>query len=267
MSKLLVHSRETADPSGILLSVTPESANWKYVGFEVAALKKGQSLRKVTGEREYCVVLLSGKASVGTSKAFWENIGERMNIFEKTPPYSVYVPSDDHFEITAVTDLEVALCSAPGKGTHEARLIAPADVGAEVRGTGRMERLIHNILPENEPADSLLIVEVYTPNGNWSSYPPHKHDTNDLPNETYLEETYYHRLENDKGFAIQRVYTKDGSLDESMTVKNGDLVLVPKGFHSVSAPPGYDLYYLNVMAGPVRTWKLFNDPDHEWLRK
>ena len=129
-----------------------------------------------------------------------------------------------------------------------------------------MERRIHHILMEDAAAESLLVTEVVTPGGHWSSYPPHKHDTNDPPRETALEETYYHRLRDERGFAVQRVYTADRSLDESLTVRNSECVLVPRGFHTVSAAPGYDLYYLNVMSGPVRQWKVTFDPDHERLR-
>ncbi|WP_027092733.1 5-deoxy-glucuronate isomerase [Cohnella thermotolerans] len=265
MSKLIVPSRKQADPQGNLLSITPESAGWTYVGFEVYALKAGQSLRKDTGDREVCLVLLAGKAKVVASDFAAEEIGRRMSVFEKIPPYSVYVPSGDCYEVTALTDLELAVCTAPGFGGHKARLIAPEHVGVETRGYGNIERLIHNILPESQPADSLLVVEVFTPAGHWSSYPPHKHDQDDLPNESYLEETYYHKVNPGKGFAVQRVYTDDRSLDETMIVKDGDAVLVPKGYHPVSAPPGYDVYYLNVMAGPHRVWKFQNDPDHEWL--
>jgi 5-deoxy-glucuronate isomerase len=116
----------------------------------------------------------------------------------------------------------------------------------------------------DEEADSLLVCEVRTPGGHWSSYPPHKHDRDALPGESFLEETYYHRISPPQGFALQRVYTGDGSLDETLVVRDGDTVLVPRGYHTVSAPPGYDLYYLNVMAGPVREWAVANDPDHEW---
>jgi 5-deoxy-glucuronate isomerase len=118
---------------------------------------------------------------------------------------------------------------------------------------------------EDRPAERLLVVEVITPNGHWSSYPPHKHDQDDRPRETYLEETYYHRIRPEKGFAVQRVYTEDRAIDETVTFFDGDVVLVPRGYHVVSTPPGYDLYYLNVMAGPVREWKIKNDPEHEWL--
>ncbi|WP_029192832.1 5-deoxy-glucuronate isomerase [Paenibacillus harenae] len=266
-SKLIVPLRERPAEDGSMLRITPESAGWQYVGFEAVKLEAGQSLRRETGENEVCLVLLSGRASVSTSKASWPEIGRRMSVFEKIPPYSVYVPSGDRYELTALTDVELAVCAAPGKGGHEARLIAPEQVGVEKRGSGSMERLVHNILPEREPADSLLVVEVFTPEGHWSSYPPHKHDRDALPDESLLEETYYFRVEPEQGFAVQRVYTDDRSLDETLTVKNGQAVLVPKGYHPVSAPAGYEVYYLNVMAGPVRTWRFCNDPDHEWMLK
>ncbi|UUZ85408.1 5-deoxy-glucuronate isomerase [Paenibacillus sp. P26] len=265
MSELIVKPAAQPGPEGTVLAVTPASAGWEYVGFEVVRLEEGQSLRRETGDQEVCLVLLSGKADVSTKQEAWHGIGQRMSVFEKTPPYSVYVPSGDHYEVKAVTPLELAVCAAPGKGGYPARLIAPQQVGVETRGYGNLERQIHNILPEQEPADSLLVVEVFTPNGHWSSYPPHKHDRDAAPDESLLEETYYFRVEPEQGFAVQRVYTDDRSLDETLVVKNGEAVLVPRGYHPVSAPPGYEVYYLNVMAGPTRTWKFHNDPDHAWI--
>ncbi|KPH77899.1 5-deoxy-glucuronate isomerase [Oceanobacillus caeni] len=266
MSELLINPKATPDQDGSVIKVTPGDAGWKYVGFEVYQLKPGQTFEKETGDLEVAVVLLSGKADAKTNKQSWDNIGERMSVFDDTPAYTVYVSSDDRVELTAITDLEIAVCTAPGKGTYEARLITPKDVLVAQRGYGSLEREIHNILPADKPADSLFIFEVFTPEGNWSSYPPHKHDEDNLPQESYLEETYYHRVSSpENGFAIQRVYTHDKSLDETIVVRDGDLVLVPKGFHPVSNPPGYKLYYLNVMAGPVREWKFTNDKDHEWL--
>ncbi|WP_025950763.1 5-deoxy-glucuronate isomerase [Geobacillus thermocatenulatus] len=264
MSQLVIPSHPPNE-EGNVVRVTPESAGWEYVGFEVYVLAKGQTLRKETLAQEACLVLLKGKANISTKQERWEQIGLRMDVFEKVPPYSVYVPANDVYEIEAVTDVEVAVCLAPGKGTYPARLIPPSEVGVEIRGAGNIERRVHNILPESQPADSLLVVEVFTPEGNWSSYPPHKHDQNNLPHESYLEETYYHKVNPGHGFMVQRVYTDDRSIDETMVVKNGDVVLVPKGYHPVSAPPGYEGYYLNVMAGPVRTWRFHNDPDHEWV--
>ncbi|MFC5468508.1 5-deoxy-glucuronate isomerase [Cohnella suwonensis] len=267
MSKLIVKPLNEPREGGSVLSVTPESAGWTYVGFEVLQLRAGDKTERLTENKEVCLVLLSGKANIRTRHADWINIGKRMNVFEKTPPFSVYVPNDDRYEITALTDAEIAVCSAPGKGTHAARLIHPDQVGVETRGQGNVERQIHNILPEGEDADSLLVVEVFTPEGHWSSYPPHKHDRDALPDESLLEETYYFRVQPEQGFAIQRVYTDDRSIDETMAVTDGQAVLVSKGYHPVSAPPGYEVYYLNVMAGPRRIWKFHNDPDHAWQLK
>jgi len=267
MSRLLVKGKAVPDADGLVVDISPESAGWKYVGFQVYRLSPGGTLVRSSGDREACLVLLSGRADVRTAKAEWRNIGERMSVFEGKPPYSVYVPSGDGFEVMALTDLELAVCLAPGKGIYPARLIEPGDVGVETRGYGNMERRIHNILPESQPADSLLVVEVFTPDGHWSSYPPHKHDVDDPPRETYLEETYFHKVRPEHGFAVQRVYTDDRSLDETLVVRNNEAVLVPAGYHPVAAPPGYEVYYLNVMAGPVRMWRFHNDPDHEWLLK
>ncbi|WP_391574379.1 5-deoxy-glucuronate isomerase [Cohnella sp.] len=265
MSKLIVTPESTPGADGRVLAVTPASAGWKYVGFEVFRLLPGQTLSRSTGDNEACLVLLSGRADVRTNREIWVGIGQRMSVFEKIPPYSVYVPADDTYEVTALTELELAVCIAPGTTRLPARLIEPDAVGVELRGSGSTERLIHNILPESEAADSLLVVEVFTPDGHWSSYPPHKHDRDALPDESLLEETYYYHVQPEQGFAVQRVYTDDLTLNETLAVRDGETVLVPKGYHPVSAPPGYEVYYLNVMAGPVRTWKFHNDPAHAWL--
>ena len=162
-------------------------------------------------------------------------------------------------------------CSAPGlSGGLPARVIAPDTLKQEVRGKGSNTRYVTDILSEGEPADSLLVVEVITPAAHTSSYPPHKHDRDDLPSESYLEETYYHRLNPPQGFAFQRVYTdadKNGhrALDEAMAIEDGDVVLVPKGYHPCGTAHGYDLYYLNVMAGPQRIWRFNTEPAHRWL--
>ena len=167
--------------------------------------------------------------------------------------------------MTASSDeCQVALCWAPAERGVQPALIRAADVIQFKRGSGRTERTIHNILMEDRPAESLFVTEAITPAGNWSSYPPHKHDTVDPPRETYLEETYYHRTARPEGFAVQLVYTDDRSLNEAIQVRDGDVVLVPRGYHPVAAGPGYGLYYLNVMAGPTRRWLTTTDPDHRW---
>jgi 5-deoxy-glucuronate isomerase len=165
--------------------------------------------------------------------------------------------------VTLEGEGEVALCWAPAVRGAQARVLETR--AAEVRGEGSFERRIHNILMGDRPADGLLVTEVLTPGGHWSSYPPHKHDRDAMPDESFLEETYYHRVSPARGFGLQRVYTADGALDETVAVRDRQTVLVPRGYHTVSAPPGYDLYYLNVMAGPTRAWAIANDPDHEWM--
>jgi 5-deoxy-glucuronate isomerase len=263
-SPLLIHPSAAAD--GVRHRITPESAGWRYVGFEMHAMTRGAQHAFATGAREICVVVLSGKARVTTADFDSGPIGERADVFSGLP-WSVYAPPHADVAIEAVEDCEIAICSAPGVGRYPARLIAPGAVETLTRGKGSNTRHVRNVLPETAAAESLLVVEVITPGGHWSSYPPHKHDRDALPDESLLEETYYHRLLPPQGFAFQRVYTEDRSLDETMAVGDGDVVLVPRGYHPVGASHGYDLYYLNVMAGPKRVWRFHNDPAHEWLMK
>lgn len=263
MSDLLV---KPSGASGKVHHITPQSAGWSYVGFGLYRLKAGEIAAEETGDREVILVLVEGKAEIsGAGKDFGE-LGERMNVFERLPPHAAYLPNGTSWRAKATTDCTLAVCSAPGKGGYEARVIGPAGIGLDERGKGANTRYIHNIAMENrDMADSLLVTEVFTPQGNWSSYPPHRHDEDDFPDMTYLEESYYHRLNPDQGFGFQRVFTEDGSLDETMAVTSHDVVLVPKGHHPCGAPYGYEMYYLNVMAGPLRKWRFKNHPDHDWI--
>jgi 5-deoxy-glucuronate isomerase len=264
MSNLLVRP-SAPDPRGAIHRITPQSAGWRYVGFDVHVLRPGRTFAQETGDREACLVLLSGRARVKGGSEDFGIIGDRASPFDGSP-WSVYVPAHSSFSVTAETECELAVCWAPAKGERKVHLIRPDDVGQETRGQGTNTRYVRNILPDTSPlAECLLVVEVITPGGHWSSYPPHKHDVDDPPRETYLEETYYHRLKRGSGFALQRVYTDDRSLDETMAVADRDVVLVPRGYHPVGAPHGFDLYYLNVMAGPVRQWKFTMSPEHAFL--
>jgi 5-deoxy-glucuronate isomerase len=250
---------------GSILEVTPQSAGWSHVGFQVVNLAPGQSHDGGAQDREACLVVLSGTANIVAGEVSVENAGGRQNVFDDVPPAAVYVPAGVAYSVMAVSRVELAIGTAPASAGGRARLIDPASMSREVRGTGTNQRFVRNILPETETAESLLVVEVITPGGHWSSYPPHKHDTAVEGEETALEETYYHRLNPPQGFAIQRVYTDDRSIDETITVEDGDVVMVPRGYHPTGAPHGYDLYYLNVMAGPNRKWIFRNDPDHDWI--
>jgi 5-deoxy-glucuronate isomerase len=253
VSKLVVRRADT-------LEVTPESAGWSYVGFEVCSLRRGEVVERSTGGRELCVVVLAGTADIGR----WKDVGTRSTVFGGTPD-AAYLPPGERVLIGAKSErCDVALCWAPAAKGAAPALIKAAEIKPFQRGSGRTARTIHNILMEDRPAEALLVTEVLTPAGNWSSYPPHKHDTDDLPREAYLEETYYHRMAKPEGFAVQLVYTDDRSLDEAIQVRDGDVVMVPRGYHPVAAGPGYDLYYLNVMAGPHRRWLVTTDPNHRW---
>jgi 5-deoxy-glucuronate isomerase len=222
----------------------------EYVGFE--AVRVAGRIDRREEERETCVVLLSGRASLN-------GLGDaaRATPFDG-PPVALYVPPGTAW--WAEGACELGICTAPARGGLEPRLLdAPETL---TRGEGTEERRIANILMEGEQAESLLVTEVVTPAGHWSSYPPHKHDTDAMPDEALLEETYYHRLRGGRGFACQRVYTDDRALDETLAVEDGDVVLVPRGYHPVAGDPRADLYYLNVMAGPVRAWRVTVDPDY-----
>ncbi|CAN5329718.1 5-deoxy-glucuronate isomerase [soil metagenome] len=265
-SRLLVRPDRHA-PGGRLIHVTPKSARWTYVGFDQYRLGRRAAAAATTGKREVCLVFISGKANVEAGGNKLGLVGGRASPFEGKP-WAVYVPAGSDWRVSAIGNVEFAVCSAPATGSKDVRVIKPDELSVIERGKGTNLRRVVNILTETDTtAESLLVVEVITPGGHWSSYPPHKHDRDAFPNETALEETYYHRLKPAQGFAFQRIYTDDRALDETITVADGDVTLVPRGYHPCGAPHGYDLYYLNVMAGPRRAWRFHNDPSHEWMLK
>jgi len=258
--------RKPQGAHGKVHDITPESAEWGYVGFGLYRLKPGDTVSERTNTTEVILVLVEGKARITASGEDFGDMGERMSVFDKLPPHCVYVPAESDWIAMATTDCVLAVCTAPGKPGRKAQKLGPEGLTLEQRGKGANTRYIHNIAMEGrDVADSLLVTEVFTPQGNWSSYPPHRHDEDNYPDMTYLEETYYHRLNPAQGYGIQRVFTEDGSLDETMAVSDGDVVLVPKGHHPCGSPYGYEMYYLNVMAGPMRKWRFKNHPDHDWI--
>ncbi|MBV9944940.1 MAG: 5-deoxy-glucuronate isomerase [Solirubrobacterales bacterium] len=265
MSELLVSGASAPESDGTILSVTPESAGWEHIGFEVLALSGGDTAERACGARELCLVVISGVVHIASEHGEWLDLGGRPDPWSGLPD-AAYLPPRSHVGLRAADDgAEVALCWAPAPGGGATPRVLPGvAIETETRGHGALERFIRPILMEDQGAESLLVVEVLTPDGHWSSYPPHKHDHDDPPRQSRLEETYYHRIRPDRGFGLQRVYAYDSALDEAITFRDRDCVLVPRGYHTVSAPPGYELYYLNVMAGPTRLWAVVNDPDHEW---
>ena len=253
--------RKPSGTSGHVHAITPGSAGWRYVGFDLWRAASGSIVEADTGDRETILVFVEGRGRVVIAGQSFGELGDRMDVFERTPPHCIYVPNGSNWRVETTTDCVLAACTAPGKGGHPPRRLGPEGIDLERRGAGTNTRFIHNIAMEGrEVADSLLVTEVFTPAGHWSSYPPHRHDEDDFPAITYLEETYYHRLSPASGFGVQRVFTEDGSLDQTMAVSDHDVVLVPRGHHPCAAPHGVEMYYLNVMAGPRRAWRFKAHP-------
>jgi 5-deoxy-glucuronate isomerase len=238
---------------------------YDYLSFESRKLAAGEKYEGETGARELCLVVLGGLASVQTPVAWWQRIGGRATVFEGMP-YSVYLPVSTKFEVTTENGCDLAFCYCRAELQYPAHLVTPDEVRVEIRGGGNATRQINHILTPEFPAQRLLVVEVFTPAGNWSSYPPHKHDVHNPPGEVDLEEIYYYRIDRPEGYAIQKVYTADRRIDETLSVRDGELVLIPEGYHPVVAAHGYNVYYLNALAGSARSMAASDDPDYAWVR-
>jgi len=245
--------------------VAIETYGFEYIGFRNRQLAAGESVQEDTGEYELAIVVLGGICSVDSSAGKWSAIGQRADVF-KGLPYTLYLPIQTRFTLTAEGPCDLAFCYCKADRAFPARLMTPDDVEVEIRGGGNATRQINHIIKPDFPADRLMVVEVYTPSGNWSSYPPHKHDVHNPPGEVDLEEIYYYHVSDPAGYAIQKVYTADRCIDQTMTVRHGDLVQVPEGYHPVVAAHGYDVYYLNVLAGSARSMAASDDPTYAWVR-
>ncbi len=248
--------------------ITPENAGWSFAGLRVIRLAPGGVRMLETGPDEMIVLPLSGFCAVECDGHRFQLQG-RASVFARVTDFA-YVPRDARVRISTAGGAEIALPSARAR-----RRLAPAygpaeKVPVEIRGTGACTRQVSNFCaPEAFPADRLVAVELLTPAGNWSSYPPHKHDE-EREGEAILEEIYYFRIAGPSGFGIHRTYTKDGAIDATVTVGDGDVFLVPRGYHGPCvASPNHDMYYLNVLAGPgeKRTMAFCDDPDHHWVRE
>ncbi len=252
----------TGGAVGRPLEVTPALAGWRYLSFHTYVLRQGQTLGGETAGDELCMVLLAGQITVVSGGTTWEC--ERRDVFHGRP-YAMYLPPGCAYSVTARADTEVACGRAPATGQLPPRLITPEQVAIEIRGGHNVTRQINHILDPGA-AEKLLCVEVYTPSGNWSSYPPHRHDVDNPPQEVDLEEVYYYRVNPPDGWAMQRLYTDDRSTDEAVIASHGDVVLVRQGYHPVVAAPGYDVYYLNFLAGTTPSWAALDDPQLAWVR-
>lgn len=265
MSDLLVRPATLNGPSGETLNVTPAQTGFEYLTFRARKLAQGESYLGFTDGNELGLVLLGGTCSVESPAGSWQHLGRRANVFSGMPT-ALYLPINTEFTITAESDCDLAFCYCRAEESFPARLIRPEDIEVEVRGGANATRQINHIIKPEFPAQRLLVVEVYTPSGNWSSYPPHKHDVHNPPTEVDLEEVYYYRIDKPEGYAIQKVYTPDRRIDATLSVRDGELVLVPEGYHPVVAAHGYNVYYLNALAGSARSMAASDDPDYAWVR-
>jgi 5-deoxy-glucuronate isomerase len=238
---------------------------FEFLSFETRKLATGETYAGATGALELAIVVLGGVCSVASSRGEWKSFGKRATVFDGMP-YTLYLPINTEFTVSTESSCDLAFCYAKAEEEFPAQLVTPEMVGIEIRGGGNATRQIHDMIPPSFAAHRLIVVEVFTPSGNWSSFPPHKHDVHNPPGEVDLEEIYYYRIEKPEGFAIQRVYTRDKKLDETITVRDEQLVLIPEGYHPVAAAHGYNVYYLNALAGSARSLAASDDPDYAWVR-
>ena len=247
-------------------AVDPTSASWRYLSFHVERLSDGEQVSRATDGEEVALVPLAGRCAIESGGERWE-LGGRASVFDGMP-WALYLPRESEYTVVALDDVEVAVCGALAEERLEPRLVRPDEVEIEVRGSGNATRQINHIIKPEFPAQRLLVVEVFTPAGNWSSYPPHKHDEDHPPGEVVLEEVYYYRTQTEPAgaFAVQRLYSPQHGTDVTETVRDGDIMLVPHGYHTTAAAHGYDLYYLNGLAGDRRSMASADDPALAWIR-
>jgi len=273
--------RPIADPGDpdLILSITPEKAGWKYISFQARRLGEGRSWSFSTGENELAIVNLSGRYVVLSNRGQWGGIGGRDSVFTGAG-HVLYLPRRTDFTITAERGGEFALAWVSTDQDHTPFLTKPKDVPISIRGGDNVSRQINDLLPPGSPVHRLVLVEVYTPSGNWSSYPPHKHDVHiedEKGNlvEADLEEVYFYKIDKPEGYAYQRVYTDERSplhragypIEALVRAQDNCAVLVPEGYHPVVGAPGYTTYYLNVLAGSAQSLANQDDPSYSWVKK
>ena len=253
------------------ITVSPESVGWEHLHFKSVKLCAGEEWSFQTGTNELALIILGGCCDVVSKQGEWRSLGSRVDVFHGMPT-SLYFSRNTNFTVHALTEeLDFACGWAAATKDFPAHLIKPEDVNIELRGGGNASRQINQIIPPGFPCERLVVVEVYTPSGNWSSYPPHKHDQRRVSAEgklleADLEEIYFYKIDRPEGFAYQRVYTDDRHMDELILVLDNHLVLSPEGYHPVVAAHGYTAYYLNILAGSDQSLASTDDPAYSWIK-
>ena len=246
-----------------LIEITPASAGWRHLSFVVRDVAAGRSWRDEDPDHERCLVVLSGDVTFEVAGARNVVVG-REAVFAGLP-HAQYLPPGVPCDVTASSAAVIGIGKAPASGRFAPRFITPDDVTVEIRGGHNAERQITHVIDPGQ-AERLLCVEVYTPSGNWSSYPPHRHDEYVPGVEVDLDEVYHYRIAPPDGWGMQRLYDDARELDDVVVVGDGDTVLVRRGYHPVVMAPGYDGYYLNFLAGDRPTWEARDEPDLAWVR-
>jgi 5-deoxy-glucuronate isomerase len=249
------------------VSVIEEKEEIKLIHLGILRLEKEEKFDgSALNSRETALVILSGSCDIFSNGQNFLKIGDRRTVFEG-PATALYIPAGNGYRIIAQSSLEAAIITAPAQKRGNPVLIKPDQVKIETRGKDNYRRETHDIMVNNVEAETLLVGETFNESGKWSSYPPHKHDEDNLPEEAKLEEVYFYKVYPEQGFGIQRIYSSDKQLDEVYVVENNDVVLIPKGYHPVVAAPGYNLYYLWALAGDKRIMTVREDPQHRWMTK
>jgi 5-deoxy-glucuronate isomerase len=252
------------------IHITPESAGWEHLSFAARNMKKGEVWKQQTGNNEYAIILLGGDFSVKSNRGEWATENGRKDVFSGIA-HTLYLPANTDFELVAESEtLDIAYGWCLTDKQLDPVFKLPSEAEIEIRGGDNATRQINSLVQPGFPCDRLVAVEVYTPSGNWSSFPAHKHDErivdeNGVLLEACLEETYFYKIDKPQGYAIQQVYTDDRSLDVVNVVRHNEVVLVPKGYHPVVAGHGYNVYYLNFLAGSDQSLANTPDPDHAWI--
>ncbi len=275
---LAIHPGNSADPD-VVVEVTPELAGWDTISFQVRRLAAGRTWSFQTDAHELALVMLGGAVDVDTNRGRWQGVGRRTDVFAGLP-HALYLPPQTDLVVAAIMDCEFAIAWVAADEDHAPVLITPADVEIEIRGGDHATRQINRIMPPGFPCQRLVVVEVYTPAGNWSSYPPHKHDVHTVGADgallqADLDEIYYYKIDRREGYALQRVYTDADSplhragfpIDAAVIARHDDVVLIPEGYHPVASPVGYTTYYLNVLAGSAQSLAAQDDPAYAWIKE
>lgn len=255
---------------GVYHSISPENANWNYLSFGAREMEKGEQWEHHTGPNEMVIVLLAGNFRVESDKGAWETKNGRKNVFSGVA-HTLYLPRNSSFILTATSELiDIAYGWCLSNADFPAKFVTPEETPVVIFGGDNATRQFNDLVPPGFGCDKIIVREVYTPSGNWSSFPAHKHDQRILDKngrvlEPIQEETYFYKFSKPEAYAIQQVYTADRSLDEIVRPRNNDVVLIPKGFHPVVAEHGFHCYYLNFLAGTDQCLENTTDPDHEWI--